>query len=126
MISIDGLQALADALARLDLPAAQREGLESAAQQLESAVKQSLSRTPGDDHSTPWLRTGTLRDSIAHSADETGAAIGSDDPVAVYQELGTRTVPPRPFLAPSAAAQSEGIGPSVAAAVVRILRGAVQ
>jgi hypothetical protein len=81
MISIDGLQALADALARLDLSTAQRESLEGAAQRIEAAVKASLSRLPGDDHSTPWLRTGSLRDSIVHCTDEAGALVGSNDRV---------------------------------------------
>lgn len=53
---------------------------------------------------TPLLETGEMRDSIEHMSapDGTGAmgAIGSNDPVALWQELGTsRGIPPRPFLA---------------------------
>ena len=50
MISIDGLHALAEALARLDFSAAQRDALEQAAQQLETSVRQTLSHRPGEDH----------------------------------------------------------------------------
>lgn len=122
MISIDGLHALAEALARLDFSAAQRDALEQAAQQLETSVRQTLSHRPGEDHSAPWLRTGSLRESIGHDASETVAAIGASDPVAVYQELGTRSVPPRPFLAPAASAQAEGIAHSIGDAVAQVLR----
>lgn len=59
----------------------------------------------------PLLRTGTLRDSITHTVEGNRAVIGSDDPIALYQELGTHGpgvgpsgyhVPPRPFLATAA------------------------
>lgn len=56
----------------------------------------------GFDTPAPLLRTGELRDSIDYSVEPVakGVAItlGSDDPVAAYQELGTATIPPRPFL----------------------------
>ena len=126
MISIQGLKNLMDALARIDISAAQREGTGNAASQIEIAVKESLCHPPGSDHSTPWLRSGALRNSIAHSADEAGAAIGSSDPVAVYQELGTRTVSPRPFLAPAAATQAEESAQAVATTVVDAIRGALK
>ena len=52
----------------------------------------------------PLLRTGQMRDSIEQAAASTGGGamgmIGSDDPVALWQEMGTkRGIPPRPFLA---------------------------
>jgi phage gpG-like protein len=56
----------------------------------------------------PLLRTGELRDSIEHkvvSDDE--AQIGSNLDIAVYQELGTQTIPPRSFLAAAAAHKGE-------------------
>jgi phage gpG-like protein len=47
----------------------------------------------------PLLRTGQLRDSIGHTVDgSTRATVGSNEDVAVYQELGTATIPPRSFL----------------------------
>ncbi len=59
----------------------------------------------------PLLRSGTMRDSITHTVEGNRVVIGSDDPIALYQELGTRGpgvgssgyhVPPRPFLATAA------------------------
>ncbi len=57
----------------------------------------------------PLLREGQLRDSIVteHSALE--AVIGSKSPVAAYQEFGTETIPPRPFLGPAAFTNREKI-----------------
>ena len=52
----------------------------------------------------PLLRTGALRDSISHEITVPGteAIVGSTSDIAVYQELGTEHIPPRPFLLPSA------------------------
>ena len=50
----------------------------------------------------PLLRSGALRDSIKHEAGFTEAIIGSTSPIALYQELGTSKIPPRPFLGPAA------------------------
>ena len=52
----------------------------------------------GFTENDPLLRTGELRDSIAHEVRGTSVAIGSDLDIAVYQEMGTATIPPRPFL----------------------------
>lgn len=49
----------------------------------------------------PLLRTGEMRASISAEATPTMLLIGSTDPVAVDQELGTKRIPPRPFLAPT-------------------------
>jgi HK97 gp10 family phage protein len=52
----------------------------------------------------PLLRTGQLRDSIEfvvevqEGGEKVTAEVGSNDPVAAYQELGTSTIPPRSFL----------------------------
>jgi HK97 gp10 family phage protein len=48
----------------------------------------------------PLLRTGEMRASIEFEVDAgtlTGA-VGSHDMVALYQEIGTSKIPPRPFL----------------------------
>ena len=46
----------------------------------------------------PLLRTGELRASISHTIEGNKLVLGSDDPVAAYQELGTPRIPPRPFI----------------------------
>lgn len=122
---VDGLQGLADRLARLDLTATEHAALEQAAGVLQDAVRQNLSHRPGDPHDTPWLRSGALRRSITHTLRGTEAVIGSADPVAVDQECGTRTDPPRPFLAPAAATGADGLVTGIAAAVFSRLRAAL-
>jgi len=55
---------------------------------------------------TPLLETGELRDSIEHVVGREGAEVvgyvGTNDPIAKYHELGTRTIPPRSFLGEAA------------------------
>ena len=126
MISIEGLHALSEALAHLDLAATQRGALEGSASQLQASVKQLLSRRPGEDHSTPWFRTGVLHDSIKHEVGDNGAVVGSTDLVAAFQELGTRSDPPRPFLTPAAAAEAEDIAHLIADAVAAALKEALR
>jgi HK97 gp10 family phage protein len=50
----------------------------------------------------PLLRTGDLKDSITHEIDGLEAVIGSQSDIAEYQEFGTNTIPPRPFIGPAA------------------------
>ncbi|SIN82964.1 hypothetical protein SAMN05443247_00028 [Bradyrhizobium erythrophlei] len=49
---------------------------------------------------TPLLETGEMRDSIRHEVDPImlEMVVGSNDKRALYQELGTSRIPPRPFL----------------------------
>ncbi len=49
----------------------------------------------------PLLRTGALRGSIESAVSGRQAAVGSNADTAVYQELGTKSIPPRPFLGPA-------------------------
>ena len=70
----------------------------------------------------PLLRDGTLRDSIKYTViNKEEAEIGSDSDIAVYQELGTATIPARSFLAGAAVhkgkAVAHAMGDLVAAAV---------
>src|ERR1700733_4246166 len=48
----------------------------------------------------PLLRTGEMRDSISYTIDKPGeeATVGSTSEIALWQELGTGKIPPRPFL----------------------------
>ena len=76
----------------------------------------------GYTENDPLLRSGKLRDSIHHDVDGLEAIIGSDSDIAVYQELGTENIPPRPFLG-SALAIKEGqviriIGEHVVSALI--------
>lgn len=49
---------------------------------------------------TPLLETGEMRDSITHELlpAELTVVVGSPDKTALFQELGTSRIPPRPFL----------------------------
>src|SRR2546430_4626097 len=53
---------------------------------------------------TPLLETGEMRDSIHHHVDphEPAGYVGTNNKIAVYQELGTDRIPPRSFLAGAA------------------------
>lgn len=109
-------------LERLPFAGARQAALQSAGEQLERAVKASLSHVPGEDHATPWLRTGELRDSIGHESDSSSLVVGSLSQVAVDQELGTRLIPPRPFLSSTAAAEAEALVGAMSQAVVDTLK----
>ncbi len=102
MISVEGLTAFARALDALASERLVAPALEVAAERLVQGVRSVLSHPPGSEHATPWLETGALRDSISARIGPDGAVVGSTSMVAVDQEQGTKTVPPRPFLAPVA------------------------
>jgi HK97 gp10 family phage protein len=51
---------------------------------------------------TPLLETGKMRDSIRHEVSGDTVRVGSDVEYALYQEVGTVNMPPRPFLQGSA------------------------
>jgi HK97 gp10 family phage protein len=71
----------------------------------------------------PLLRDGTLRDSIKHEVEGLEAVIGSESAIAEYQEFGTPTIPPRPFIGPAAFANKDAIERILGAAVVEGLTG---
>jgi HK97 gp10 family phage protein len=56
----------------------------------------------GFSEDEPLLRTGELRDSIQSEVKVLEGIVGSKSPIAAYQEFGTATIPPRPFIGPSA------------------------
>jgi len=115
---------LARRLARLDLAAVRQAALADAAETIAVAVREALSHSPGADHDTPWRRTGELADSIGVSAEADQALVGSTSEVALYQELGTATAPPRPFFAPIADDRAEAAVAASGAAVAAAIRSA--
>jgi hypothetical protein len=118
------LAALATGFARLDIDAVANAALARQAEAMAGAVRETLSKQPGEAHVFPWMRTGTLHDSIEVVAEGAEAVIGSSDPVALWQEHGTPHLPPRPFLAPmaeqGAASVASAIGSAVATALSSI------
>jgi negative regulator of sigma E activity len=121
MTLVRGLREAEARLAGLDIAQAVTDALDAAAKGLEAKVTEVLSHPPGTDHSVPWLRTGALRASISHVTDGNVAVVGSTSDVAVDQELGTRTIPPRPFLASTAANSAEATVASIATALAHHL-----
>lgn len=77
----------------------------------------------GYPENEPLLREGTLRDSISHEVKGLEAAIGSTSDIAVYQELGTEKIPPRPFLGPAAFRNKDTIIKTTAIAAVAGISG---
>jgi hypothetical protein len=71
----------------------------------------------------PLLRTSELRDSIEYTVSGTEGCVGSNSPVAVYQELGTSRIPPRSFLVSSAIASEDRIHKMAGAAAFGALCG---
>lgn len=49
----------------------------------------------------PLLREGNLRDSIVYECTAMTFLVGSESKIAIYQEFGTKTIPPRPFIGPA-------------------------
>ena len=80
---------------------------------LAEAVRATLATPPGGPHEYPWLQTGALQDSITVSTDALAAQISSSHPAATAQELGTASIPPRPFLAPAASSSAEPIARAI-------------
>lgn len=80
----------------------------------------------------PLLRTGEMRDSIERDADIGHAVVGSNDDVAVWQELGTHGpnpggdgyhVPPRSFLGGAAMRKGEDAALAIGAGLERAIVG---
>ncbi|WP_158746079.1 hypothetical protein [Acidisphaera sp. L21] len=111
------------AAALSDLPITDTLATVLAAQsnRLAEAVRANLATPPGGPHDRPWRQSGQLQASIAASTDGLAAQIGSNDPAAAPQELGTATIPPRPFLAPAATALAEPIAREIGRVLVDLL-----
>ena len=121
MAGLSELRARLEAL-RVDtvMAAALARGAEGMAEE----VRAGLGEAPGGSaHERPWVQSGALRDSIGVVSEGLVAVVGSSDKAAVPQEIGTRVVPARPFLAPVGAALGEGVANGVGAAVAAAIRG---
>lgn len=71
----------------------------------------------------PLLREGDLRESIEHEVQGQEAVVGSKSEIAEYQEFGTSTIPPRPFIGPAAFKNKEAIQHILGASLVEGLIG---
>lgn len=111
----------AAALANLPIAETLAATLAAQADLLADAVRANLATPPGGPHDHPWRETGSLQSSIAAAADGLTAQVGSNHPAAAPQELGTATIPPRPFLAPAAASLAEPIARAVGQALADLL-----
>jgi len=121
---ISGLDELRERLERLRPEEVMARALAEQAERMAASVRDGLSEPPdAAGHDEPWLRSGALRDSVGAQADGLQAAVGSSDPAAVPQELGTAHMPARPFLAPVAAGMGEEVARAVGARVAAALRG---
>lgn len=69
--------------------------------QLADSTEASKARM-GYPPNAPLLATGDLRNSIQSEAAGSEAVAGSKSAIAAFQELGTSTIPPRPFMGPAA------------------------
>ena len=123
-LNISGLNELRERLERLRAEEVMARALAKQAERVAARVRDGLSEPPGAaGHDEPWLQSGALRDSVGAQADGLQAAVGSSDPAAVPQEMGTHTMPPRPFLAPVAAGMGEDVAWAIGAEVAAALRG---
>ena len=122
-LEIKGLAELRARLAQLRPEEIMARALEVRTERMAEAVREGLSNPPGGDHDKPWARTGALRDSIQSTASGLEAAIGSNDPAAAPQEMGTPHLPPRPFLAPVAASMGPEAAQAIGSAVAAAIRG---
>jgi hypothetical protein len=75
---------------------------------------------------TPLLETGSMRDSIEwdaphHDGNVTYGDVGSDNPKAVWHELGTKHIPPRSFLGQAAMGKEHEITEMMAKEVTKAM-----
>ncbi len=72
----------------------------------ESTLAEHAAAGAGD---TPLVLHGGLYGSISHEVQSHEAVVGSTSDIAVYQELGTAAIPPRPFVGPAGFRNAEKI-----------------
>lgn len=120
----------------------EHEGLEEAAQVVEEEAKaeigtyqgaagpfaawaslkpETIARKANGD--TPLLETGAMRDSIERTVIGLTAYVGSNSEIAVYQELGTRAIPPRSFLGGALVRKEKDVVALIASPVASLVAG---
>lgn len=72
---------------------------------------------------TPLVLTGAMRSTIEHEIQDNVAVIGSKSDVAFWQEFGTPTIPPRPFIGPAAFENRDAIEQMFALALATGIMG---
>lgn len=72
---------------------------------------------------TPLLETGEMRDSIEHAVHGHEVEIGSNNDKALWQELGTKTIPPRSFLGGALQHKAGEIVKEIGQGIVKIIEG---
>lgn len=115
----------ASVLAALPIAETLAAAVQAAASRFADAIRSELGEPPGGLHAAPWRQTGALQASVGVSVDGLAAQIGSNDPAAAPQELGTAHAPPRPFVAPAAIALAEPVAHGIAAALTALLARSV-
>ena len=94
--------------------------------ELADATKADRSKKGYSDND-PLLRTGHMRDSYAFTVGDHKVTIGSDDPIAGYQEFGTadakHPIPPRPVLGGSLFRRADDAVKAAVAPTIRLLEG---
>lgn len=122
-LEIEGLAELRERLALVRVEEVMSRALADQAEGLAEAVRDGLSNTPGSaEHDRPWLRSGELRESVGSQTDGLQAVVGTSDPAAAPQEMGTSKMEARPFLAPVAAGMGEQIARAIGEKVAAALR----
>lgn len=77
----------------------------------------------GFEPNEPLLRTGRMRDTIWFKVQHNEVTIGTDDQIAIWQELGTSRIPPRPFLEGALKAKTPEVLEIIGKDAVRKLSG---
>ena len=80
-------------------------------------------KSAGFPENEPLLRTGGLRESIQMNRSGNDVTVGSASQIALYQETGTETIPPRSFLGAAAVTAQYQISFSAANALIAWVSG---
>ena len=72
---------------------------------------------------TPLLETGEMRESIEHIVKKDEAQIGSNNDKALWHELGTSRIPPRPFLSGALHHKADDIVKMIGQNIVKVIEG---